>query len=51
MIIAAGRFKGATGQFTVERLIDFVDIEMDFAFTGGVIHDGTITFPNAENVQ
>jgi hypothetical protein len=35
----------------VERLIDFVDIEMDFAFTGGVIHDGIITFLNAENVR
>ena len=44
-----GRFKGATGQFTVERLIDFVDVEMDFVFTGGVIHNGTITFRGAEN--
>ena len=46
-----GRFKRATGQFTVERLVDFVDVEMDFAFTGGVIVGGTITFPNAENAQ
>ena len=46
-----GRYKRATGQFTVERLVDFVDVEMDFAFTGGVIVGGTITFPNAENAQ
>jgi hypothetical protein len=46
-----GRFKGASGQFTMERLVDFVDVEMDFSFTGGVIHDGTILFPNAENAQ
>ena len=46
-----GRFKGATGQFTVERLVDFVDVELDFNFTGGVLHGGTITFPNAENAQ
>jgi hypothetical protein len=46
-----GRFTGATGQFTVERLVDFVDIERDFVFTGGVIHGGKITFPNAENAQ
>ena len=46
-----GRFTGATGQFIVERLVDFVDVEMDFSFTGGVIHGGTITLPNAENAQ
>jgi hypothetical protein len=46
-----GRFKRATGKFTVERLVDFADVEMDFAFTGGVILGGTITFPNAENAQ
>jgi hypothetical protein len=46
-----GRYKRATGQFTVERLVDFVDVEMDFAFTGGVIVGGTITFPNAANAQ
>jgi hypothetical protein len=46
-----GRFKRATGKFTVERLVDFVDADMDFAFTGGVIVGGTITFPNAENAQ
>ena len=46
-----GRFKGATGRFTVERLVDFVDVEMDFSFTGGVIVNGTITFPKAENAQ
>ena len=46
-----GRFKGASGQFTMERSVDFVDVEMDFSFTGGVIHDGTILFPNAENAQ
>ena len=28
-----------------------VDLETGFSFTGGVIHDGTITFPNAENAQ
>jgi hypothetical protein len=44
-----GRFKGAKGQFTVERLVDFVDVEMDFSFTAGVIINGTITFSNAEN--
>jgi hypothetical protein len=44
-----GRFKEATGQFTVERLGDFVDVEMDFVFTGGVIHNGTINFRGAEN--
>jgi hypothetical protein len=46
-----GRYKRATGQFTVERLVDFADSEMDFSFTGGVIVGGTITFPNAENAQ
>jgi hypothetical protein len=46
-----GRFKRATGKFTVERLVAFGDAEMDFAFTGGVIVGGTITFPNAENAQ
>jgi hypothetical protein len=46
-----GRFKAATGRFTVERLVDFVDVEMDFNFTGGVIVNGTITFPKAENAQ
>jgi hypothetical protein len=46
-----GRFKRATGTFTVERLVDFVDADMDFVFTGGVIVGGTITFPNAENAQ
>jgi len=46
-----GRFKKATGKFTVERLVEFADLEMDFDFTGGVIHGGTITFPNAENSQ
>ena len=46
-----GRFKEATGQFTVERLVEFVDVEMDFNFTGGVIVNGTITFPKAENDQ
>ena len=46
-----GRFKRATGKFTVERLVDFADVEMDFDFTGGVILGGTITFPNAENAQ
>jgi hypothetical protein len=44
-----GRFNGATGQFMVERLVDFVDTKMDFSFTGGVIINGTITFSNAEN--
>jgi hypothetical protein len=43
-----GQFMGATGQFTVERL---VKLETGFSFTAGVIHDGTITFPNAENAQ
>jgi hypothetical protein len=43
-----GRFKRATGQFTVDRLGDFVDVEMDFVFTGGVIHNGTINFRGAE---
>jgi hypothetical protein len=46
-----GRFKRATGKFMVERLVDFVDSEMDFVFTGGVIYGGTITFSNAENDQ
>jgi hypothetical protein len=44
-----GRFKRATGTFTVERLVDFADADMDFVFTGGVIVGGTIT--NAENAQ
>ena len=44
-----GRFQGATGQFNVERLIDFVDNLMDFNFTAGVIVNGIITLPNAEN--
>jgi hypothetical protein len=44
-----GRFTGATGQFTVERLVGFVDAKMDFTFTGGVIINGTISFSNAEN--
>jgi hypothetical protein len=35
----------------VERLVDFADVEMDFAFTGGVIVGGTITFLNADNAQ
>jgi hypothetical protein len=39
-----GRFKRVAGKFTVERLIDFADVEMDFAFTGGAILGGTITF-------
>jgi hypothetical protein len=39
-----GRFKRATGKFTVERLVDFADAAMDFDFTGGVILGGTITF-------
>jgi hypothetical protein len=43
-----GRFVGATGHFTVERL---VELETGFSFTGGVIHDGTIIFPKAENAQ
>lgn len=38
-----GRFKRATGRFTVERLVDFVDAEMDCDFTAGVILGGTIT--------
>jgi hypothetical protein len=38
-----GRFKRATGKFTVERLVDFVNAEMDFDFTGGVILGGTIS--------
>jgi hypothetical protein len=46
-----GRFKRATGKFTVERLVDFADVEMDFAFTGGVILGGTVTFSNAESAQ
>jgi hypothetical protein len=46
-----GRFKRATGKFTVERLVDFADGEMDFAFTGGVILGGTVTLPNAESSQ
>jgi hypothetical protein len=44
-----GRFTGATGQFMVERLIDFVDAKMDFVFTAGVIINGNISFSNAEN--
>jgi hypothetical protein len=43
-----GRFMGATGHFTVERL---VELETGFSFTGGVIHDGTIIFPKVENEQ
>jgi hypothetical protein len=43
-----GRFKRATGQFTLDRLGVFVDVEMDFVFTGGVIHNGTINFRGAE---
>jgi hypothetical protein len=39
-----GRFKRATGKFTVERLVDFADVDMDADFTGGVILGGTITF-------
>jgi hypothetical protein len=39
-----GRFKRATGKFTVERLIDFADLDMDSDFTGGVILGGTINF-------
>jgi hypothetical protein len=35
----------------VERLVDFADVEMDFAFTGGVILGGTVTFSNAESAQ
>jgi hypothetical protein len=35
----------------VERLVDFADLEMDFAFTGGVILGGTVTFPDAETAQ
>ena len=46
-----GRFKRASGKFTVERLVDFADVEMDFALTGGVIVGGTITFLNADNAQ
>lgn len=46
-----GRFKRASGKFTVERLVDFADVEMDFAFTGGVIVGGTITFLNADKAQ
>jgi hypothetical protein len=46
-----GRFKKATGKFTVERLVDFADAEMDFTFTAGVILAGTITFPHAENTR
>ena len=46
-----GRFNRATGKFTVERLVDFADAEMDFAFTGGVILGGTVTFPSEENAR
>ena len=42
-----GRFAGATGQFTVQRLSNLGGP----TFTGGVIHDGKITLPNAENAQ
>jgi hypothetical protein len=40
-----GRFAGAQGGFTVERFANLVGPP----FTGGVIHDGTITLPNAQN--